>query len=158
MKKISPYLLKKVIPIFGLTFSALFIAGCNKEEQEPDLRKDVKVTFNNVRYLNLVYEGAYGTSFVSSLIKTYEADSYVKNIYLVPTGDWSEYSSVDISNFKKSVLERVLDYSSKAKGCGDFNFMPGEASKVPEDSLWYVSKGWTINKYRTASESKAKHR
>ena len=30
---------------------------------------------------------------------------------------------------------------------GDFNFKLGEASKVPEDSLWYVKHGWTINEY-----------
>ena len=36
--------------------------------------------------------------------------------------------------------------SPKMRGRGDFDFKLGEASKVPDDSLWFIKQGWTINK------------
>ena len=66
----------------------------------------------------------------------------------MPEGPWYTYVASTITGVRHNVFERMFEYSPKFRGKGDFDFYPGAASQVPADSLWYVSKGWTINKYR----------
>ena len=74
----------------------------------------------------------------------------------MPTENWNNYSAKAITGLRKLTLEMLLNYSDKIKGRGDFNFTLGEASKVPQDSLWYVKNGWTINFFRIYYRSKSK--
>ncbi len=142
-KKILPYKLKRLVPMLGLAGASLFMTGCEKEEPI----YSVELDFSKDDYSNLIYEYLSNIG-VSNAVKVYQEDPYIDVIYLVPDGDWSNFKENDIANFRQKVLDRVFDYSSKVRGKGNLNFYPGAASKIPEDSLWYVSKGWTINKQK----------
>ena len=73
-------------------------------------------------------------------------DKTIRYIYLVPTNTWGGMKDKNITALRKNVLQPAIEISPKIKGKGDFNFHLGSASKVPADSLWYVQRGWTINK------------
>ena len=71
-------------------------------------------------------------------------------IYIEPAayGNWYRADAHDITSWRTEILQPCIELSSVVHGKGDFNFKLGEASKVPEDSLWYIQQGWTINKYK----------
>ncbi len=146
-KKIVPYKIKRILPMLGIAGASLFMGGCEKDEP----LRDVELHFNcdNLSAITSEYHGDYS---VSELAKAYANEPTVGTIYIVPDGDWGTYESSNINDLRKLSLEPLFDYSPKFRGKGDFNFSPGAASKVPQDSLWYVSKGFTINKYRPAND------
>lgn len=158
LKKIFPYNIKKALPVLGLAGASLFMAGCNKDDEPITLTREVEITFDQDEAALLMHIDGNGNTRVSDLVKYYDSDPNVQAIYVVPKKGWGNFVYGAIQNLRTRCLEPLFLYSDKIHARGDFDFRRGEASKVPEDSLWYVSKGWTINKYRTASESKAKHR
>ena len=114
------------------------LCGCKKESPAPT--KDIEIEFwqDNVDLIK--------TDALQKILNSKEAAD-IRTIYLVPVeGVWDIYSAAHIHALRNNVLEPSLKLSPKIKGKGDFNFEVGEASKVPEDSLWYVQHGWTINK------------
>ncbi|MCH5335144.1 MAG: hypothetical protein J1D86_05000 [Alistipes sp.] len=120
--------------LFISLFAALLAAGCSKEEPT----KDVEIVFNQDE-LKLVKKDA-----IQEILNSKGANN-IRNIYLIPEeGTWSNVSNVQA--MRNNVLQPSLELSPKVRGKGDFNFMVGRASKVPEDSLWFVQHGWTINK------------
>ena len=120
--------------LFVSLFAALLAAGCSKEEPT----KDVEIVFTQ-NELKLVMADA-----IQEILNSKGANN-IRNIYLIPEeGTWSNVSSVQ--SIRNKVLQPSLELSPKVRGKGDFNFEVGWASKVPEDSLWYVQHGWTINK------------
>lgn len=145
-KKIIPYKMKHVLPILGLA-GASVVSSCEKvapTEPKP-VKTEVDILFdaNNVHVLGRMQ----GDDFVvSDIIQYYVENPDIKAVYLYTQGDWSNWRESAISINRELVFQKVINYSSKMRGRGDFNFMLGEASKVPEDSLWYVQNGWTINK------------
>ena len=147
LNKILPYKLSRVLPILGIAGASLF-AGCNKED-EPirDTRMDVEITFTLKDPWDVIQENPDGTRQVNPLIKTYADHPDIRTVYLVPLNSWMSTTKKHITDLRKNVLEYAINYSPKVRGRGDFNFWPGEASKVPEDSLWYVQNGWTINRH-----------
>ena len=147
LKKTIPYKLKRIIPMLGIAGASLFMGGCEKEEP----LRDVELHFSPDNYSEISYEdhGEYG---ISELSKAYVNEPPVGTIYLVPDGDWATCKTDIINEVRRRYLEPLFDYSPKFKGKGDFNFHPGAASEVPQDSLWFVSKGFTINKYRPLSD------
>lgn len=136
--------------MLGLVGASLVMPGCDKEDPIP--MRDIELRFSDDDCSNLFYRDREGRFFISEIIKTCEKDPYIKTVYLIPEGDWHIYVASSINGFRKYNLEILFDYSSKLRGRGDFNFYPGAASQVPEDSLWYVSKGFTINKYRPLTD------
>ena len=142
LNKVLPYKLARVLPILGIAGASLF-AGCSKED-EPT--RDVEVTFTQHDLWDVIQITPDGTFEVSQLIKDYVAQPNVRTIYLVPVGSWVIYDCNGITGMRKNTLEYAINYSPKVRGRGDFTFWPGAASLVPEDSLWYVQNGWTINK------------
>ena len=87
-----------------------------------------------------------GTRDPSDMIKNYVAMSHVDTIYLIPTSTWCNFYEPNITGLRENVLEFNINYSPKIRGKGDFDFMLGKSSTIPEDSLWYIKNGWTINK------------
>ena len=157
LKNKIPYNIKKTLPILSLAAASLFISSCDKEDEPIVPTIDVELEVNQFS-LERLYESENGVFSPGELAVKYAQDPLIRTVYLVPIGSWSNFSALNISEFRKFILKSFFDYSSKFKGKGDFNFALGEASKVPEDSLWYVSKGWTINKYRTGPWAKGKSR
>ena len=149
IKKIMPYNIRKILPMIGIAGASLMMGGCQKEEQPT---RDIELTFSNDDASNVVLIHPDETPMrlsreVSDIIKYLDAQPDIRTIYLVPYDDWKLYQDHNVSGLRNNVLSYAIDYSPKVRGRGDFNFKLGEASKVPEDSLWYVKHGWTINEY-----------
>lgn len=142
-KKIIPYKLKRLIPVLGMA-GATMLSGCEKEEN----LRDIELRFNKGDYSSIMYVDDNKQMYISDIAKEYADDETVGIIYLVPEGSWGNFIDQSVVGLRKNILERLFEYSPKFRGKGDFDFFPGAASKVSADSLWYVSKGWTINKYR----------
>ena len=142
-KKVVPYKLKRLVPMLGMA-GATLLGGCEKEET----LRDVELRFTNKDCSSLMYMNENNERCISDVAKEYVEDETVRYIYLVPEGPWYTYVASSITGARHNVFERMFEYSPKFRGKGDFDFYPGAASQVPADSLWYVSKGWTINKYR----------
>ena len=120
--------------LFISLFAALLAAGCSKEEPT----KDVEIVFTQSK-LSQVKKDA-----IQEILNSKGANN-IRNIYLIPEeGTWDNVGSVQ--SLRNKVLQPSLELSPKVRGKGDFNFKVGRASKFPEDSLWFVQHGWTINK------------
>ena len=114
------------------------LCGCKKESPAPT--KDIEIRFGQAS-LELIE-----TDTLQKILNSKEAAD-IRTIYLVPMeGVWGNLSYRAMISMRNRPLEPALKLSPKIKGKGDFNFRVGEASQVPEDSLWYVQHGWTINK------------
>ena len=107
---------------------------CKVETEEPH---DIEIEFDYM-------DG--GTQLDMQLLKDYANDPFVTTIYLVPVRHWNCAMAENITFLRKKFLQPRMNISSKIRGRGDFDFVLGEASKVPTDSLWFVKNGWTINK------------
>ena len=146
IKKTVPYNIRKILPMIGIAGASLMMGGCQKEQPT----RDIELRFSPFNYSNVVLIHPDETPKrlsreVSDIIKYLDAQPDVRTIYLVPYYDWSLHQSQAITAIRNNMLSYATDYSPKVRGRGDFNFQLGEASKVPEDSLWYVEHGWTIN-------------
>ena len=151
-KKVVPYKIRRLIPMLGMAGATLLMGGCEKEEPIVPTR-DVEITFDIWGNEGTLYkDDENGNRGPSDLALYYLNDPTVRDIYYVPVGSWSNFTSSSITALRKVTLETIMNYSPRFKARGDFTFMVGEASKVPEDSLWYVSKGWTINKKFTEQQ------
>lgn len=131
IQKTIPYYLKRALPILGLA-GATLTTSC---EKEPEPMHDVELTFSIDKTIEM------------SEIERYAQDPSVRTIYLVPIDDWQRAKYGNINFMRKNFLQPRLDISPKVWGRGNFNFIPGEASVIPGDSLWYIQHGWTINKH-----------
>lgn len=129
--------LKRYIPI-AITVVALCLPiSCNKSD--PESTRDVEIKFDT---------GTADKNLDMEVLKELVRDKTVKNIYLtaISPGGWSGCVARNITQMRERFFQPRMELSPKTHGRGDFNFKWGEASKVPEDSLWYVQQGWTINK------------
>ena len=146
-KKIIPYKMKHVLPILGLA-GASVVSSCEKvpqTEPEQPVKTEVELIFyvNNMQVLGIPNDSKY---IIGDIVKYYTEKPEIQTIYLCPQGTWNLVPATSIYVLRKNMLQKLIEYSPKIRGRGDFDFMLGEASQVPEDSLWYVQNGWTINK------------
>ena len=128
---------KSVLFLLALAGAALLTA-CEKDEP----MHDVEITF-------------YKDDDVSfDVLESLAADPTVRNIYLIPPQNdrYEVFGPEHITASMKWFWEPRFEISPKIHGRGDIRFKPGYASQVPEDSLWFLSKGWTINKYLQAQK------
>ena len=128
---------KSVLFLLALAGAGMF-AACEKE----DTMSDVEITF-------------YKDDDVSfDVLESLAADPSVRNIYLIPPQNdrYETFTPGNITASRKWFWEPRFEISPKIHGRGDIRFKPGSASQVPEDSLWFLSKGWTINKYLQAQK------
>ena len=136
-KNIIPNNLKRLVPIAMLVGAPMLHTGCAKVEPEPQPTHDVEIEFDNRTADKIL---------TFELLQNYANDKTIKTIYLVPVKHWNGNAAHNITYMRNNFLEPRLNISPKIRGRGDFDFKLGEASKVPEDSLWYIQHGWTINK------------
>ena len=123
---------KSVLFLLALAGVALFTA-CEKEEAT----REVEVTYNWEDEKPLPMDE----------MQKLADDPTISRVYIRPTG--GRWEVLDIGNIRfhrNKFLQPRLDLSEKFTGRGDFTFKPGAASKTPNDSIWYVQHGWTINK------------
>ena len=85
-------------------------------------------------------------------LNKYLAMDNIDTIFMIPQGAFFASSTLGYHFFKLArydVLEPRTNLSPRIRGKGDFITNPGHPSQAPEDSLWFVSKGWTVNKFYT---------
>jgi len=143
------YNIRHIIPTIGITGLTMMPVACTKvdlreekipQEQKTDtliVQHDVLIEFTDLNKATLLS---------LDTLQKYINDKTVGKIYLVPTNHWNNYYANTISAMRKNFLEPRMKMSDKLQGYGDFDFHLGAASRVPNDSLWFVENGWTINK------------
>lgn len=134
-KKI-PYALKCAVPTAMLAGATMF-GGCQKEEIQ---KRDVELYF-----------GAYYQQEVSiQNIKNHLADPTVNKIYLRTLDDGSLWYNHGDNTWSypedlRTDLEQYVNMDpGRIYGRGNFVFEVGMCSH--EDSLWFVRRGWTVNR------------
>lgn len=148
IKKTVPYNIRKILPMIGIAGASLMMGGCQKEKPTYDVElRFSRSDASNVVLIHPDEEPMHLSREVSDIIKYLDAQPNIRTIYLIPKDNWSGCQSPCILAVRNNVLSYAIDYSPKVRGRGDFNFQLGEASEVPEDSLWFVKHGWTINEY-----------
>jgi hypothetical protein len=135
IQKTVPYYLKRALPVLGFA-GATLTTSC---EKEPEPTRDVEFTIS----LNTLNEDLQKMTYSSLEKECSQPD--VRYVYITAKGSWKPCYDELIHNFRVMQLEPRLAVSPKIRGRGNFDFELGEASKVHEDSLWYVNHGWTIN-------------
>ena len=126
--------MKKVFALLLALIAAVSFSAC-QEKQEPT--HDVVVEFDD---MNL------NEQLNKEKLQELANDKSVKTIYLTPIKHWDGLVDHNIVALRKGLLQPTIEISPKMRGQGNFDFRLGAASKVPDDSLWFVRNGWTINK------------
>lgn len=137
--KIIPYKLRRVLSLAAIAGAPLLPASCCKVEQEQQPTHDVVVEFDI---------GNFDKKLDVKNIQNLLQDKNTRYIYLSATNHWKGWGASSISALRRAALQPCIELSPKVRGCGNFDFDLGEASKIPTDSLWIVKNGWTINKGR----------
>lgn len=77
------------------------------------------------------------------------ADPTVDQVYVEPPKELIDVAFLpeNVAACRYHTLQPALERSPRVHGRGNFIYRPGLASAVPEDSLWYVANGWTINQH-----------
>ncbi len=137
--KVIPYKIRRAISMAAIIGAPILpiAASCNEIEPEPTPTRDVEIKFNNENADKVL---------TFDVLRNYANDATIRTIYLVPIEHWDGMVAGNITFMRKNFLQPRLNISPKIRGRGDFDFVLGEASKVPTDSLWFVQQGWTINK------------
>lgn len=122
--------------MLGIAGASLFMGGCEKDEPITPTR-DVELMFVKEDF----------NIFESGVIRDLAEQPDIRTVYLVPDGSWIVYGQVSVHDLVNDYLRPAINISPKVRGKGDFNFWPGAASLVPQDSLWITQQGWTINSH-----------
>ena len=146
------YNIRHVIPTIGMAGLTIMPVACCK----PDIREDINpepeipvetIDSTKLHDVEIMFSSIdKGTMLSIDTLQKYIDDKTVRTIYLVPTGHWDGLRSSNITAARKNFFQPRMEMSEKLRGRGDFDFHLGSASMVPNDSLWYIQQGWTINK------------
>ena len=131
--------MKKVFATFLALIAAFMITACNKTTPgtDPVPTHDALVEFDISNF---------DEQLDVNNIKRILQDKNIRYLYLTPRKNWTGWEVPHILFLRNAGLQLCLEVSPKVRGRGNFDFKLGEASKIPEDSLWFVKNGWTINK------------
>lgn len=133
-KKI-PYALKCAVPTAMLAAATMF-GGCQKEENP---KRDIELNFT----------ATYGFELSESNIKNKLDDPTVNKIYLRLVDEGScwyrpEHGWVYPEDVRQYLELRVNLAPDRIFGRGNFVFESGTCARA--DSLWFVGRGWTVNR------------
>ena len=158
-KKSIPYNLKKIVPMAMLAGATMLNTGC-KPQNEPDDPLDNKTPTEKPtetpvvpkkinKELYFCEEDFSQVSF--DTLNKYLAMDNIDTIFMIPRGPFFSPNSLGLGYHyfelaRSNMLEPRTNLSPRIRGKGDFATDPGHPSQALEDSLWFVSKGWTVNK------------
>ncbi len=100
-----------------------------------------------LEFWNGTLDGVKGTTNLHmDTINKYLNDKYVDSIYLVlyKGSTFGGCSQSRITTYR-NIFQQRTDLSPRIRGRGDFVFSHGRA--LSDDSLYFVSKGWTVNNH-----------
>lgn len=125
-----PYKLKTALPALALAGASLMSSSC--DDKEKDLKHDVELEW---------FKG-YFEEIIN--IQPYLDDPTVNNIYLKYVNKGEMFFGSNVSRGLRPYLDRILSQDpTRIFGRGNLQFEVGTCPKA--DSLWLVSKGWTVN-------------
>ncbi len=147
------YNLKRILPILGIAGMTM-LPACRGHENEPEPQPvdTTKVTHEDTvphiqkHDVELKWFQQYYEEITPEIIQANLNDSTVANVYLklVNGGDYTNCGPSNFAHLRKKFLTPRLELdSTRVFGRGNFKTMPGYIA--PEDSLWFVQKGWTVN-------------
>lgn len=141
------YNLKRMLPILGIA-GATLLPACRGHQNEPEPKTGVdtpKVEIQKRDTTLYFYYLNYDEISTENVQKTLD-NKNIANIYLEANKpiDFTASTPRFITAIRKQALEPALNLdSTRVFGRGDIIFHPGWAT--PEDSLWFVQHGWTVN-------------
>lgn len=154
LKQILPYKLRRMIPMICMA-GATLLTSCEKPIPEVPDKPDPEVPevpdnpdtepYVPTKIEILSFDLSNMNDVKTENISKIAADSTVKTIYLnsMYPNHYLIYTSEELTGLKPILQEMVDAGKPKTVGYGCFNFQPGYIS--PEDSLWMVEQGWTVN-------------
>ena len=134
-QKTFPYSLKAIVPMTMLAGATMLGNGC--KPNEPELPRTNK---------ELVFSLHDAESISNDTIQKYLNMSHIDTVFMVPYGSFY-FDGRDGPAILRGVLEPKINLSPRVRGRGDMNFLVGQATANPTDSLWFVNNGWTVNKH-----------
>ncbi len=153
MKKI-----KILIPIL-LLLNVIAFVSCKNDKNEPDDPLDktpntpIETPVEPVVKVNkeLYFTESDGIQISFDTLNKYLAMDNIDTIFMIPQGPFFSPNSLGLDYHyfelaRTNLLEPRTDLSPRIRGKGDFATDPGHPTQALEDSLWFVSKGWTVNK------------
>ncbi len=143
-QQIIPYKIKTLLPALGIAGAGL-VTSCDPEITWAPAPSEITIQFD-INNTQTVYDmNSDGTIRPSDILDYYMSHPGTETIYLHATGSWRRMMYNNITSLRHLQLEPIINMSPKIRGHGNFDFRPGEASKIPADSLWFIQNGWTIN-------------
>lgn len=123
----------------------LSFSACDKgDKYEPDepiviQKQNIELKFGEINADHIAID----------TILHYLSMKHIDTIYLVPASSFmrfdKDYGYHYVKMWRDDLLEPRTNLSPRVRGKGDLQFRLGYPSQVPQDSLWFVSKGWTVN-------------
>ncbi len=129
----------RYVAMAGVVMTTFSLASCSDDDEEEDTKKEEVTKAVEISPEGSVHDWLKEMSFFAN-------DSTVEKIVCKVIGDWSQGEAAAVTFFNKNLIPR-MDEAAKGKwiGEGDLNYKLGEASKVPDDSIGIVKRGFTIN-------------
>lgn len=133
------YNIKRIMPAL-IVAGAGFMSSCSKDASSDD---EPQIPQHDVE---LKFEQGYYTEIQDDVIQKHANDPTVRHVYLtvIDNGNLWGFDQEGISILCKNMHRRINIAPQKISGRGNFRFARGYTEK--SDSLWFVSKGWTVNK------------
>ena len=136
LNKVIPFKMRRGLAALGV--AGAMAGACKKAEPETNPTLVINIEFSTATIQKLL------PTTVRDTLNKY-GEKNIKHIYLIPTEYWDGLSPSGISRTREHFLEPAINMSpKKISGRGEFTFAKGNASQVPQDSLWYIKNGWTI--------------
>ena len=128
-----PYKLKTALPILALAGASMVPVSCS-DDDEKDLKHDVELEWFNMYYDEISTHN----------IKRQLDDPLVNMVYLKYVNKGYPFTVGSIHDGLIQYLDGLISIDpTHVRGRGNFQWPAGKCQK--EDSLWLVSKGWTVN-------------
>lgn len=139
------YNLKRVLPILGIA-GATLLPACRGHQNEPEPVKNDTTKTEIQKHDTTLYFAPFALDpIVPDNVKEVLNIPNIANIYMEPIGEKFDRSGAKyIHSIRVNGLEPNINMDpERVHGRGNFVFYPGEV--YPEDSLWFVQHGWTVN-------------
>lgn len=134
---------KRAVLALALTLTGtagLMLPSCEKAPTEIEIVYPNRAPYEKTLWFN----SREFDSVQPKIVKYFANDPACMHIYmtLTPNARDDNLPTSLITILRKDVQKRI-EISPKVSGRGDWWFQHGEA--LPEDSLWFVQHGWTVN-------------
>ncbi len=148
------YVLRFVFVMFCVLVATVLPTGCERntptgENNKPNIEVTDTTTIQKynveLEFWNGTLDGVHGAAkLYPDTIQKYIDNEYVDTVYLVlhKGSTFGGTSRSTITEYRNG-LENLTNISTRVRGRGDFYFQAGRC--LPADSLYFVSKGWTVN-------------